>query len=101
MAGSSIDSPRKEAPRKTRSYKIVKRKWPQVARKAIVWLIPLELIGLVPILVLFGIAQPDLYRSKMWQIGFDNQLNSDPNMIIYAIANFQPQPNIPLIWSKV
>ena len=32
----------------------------------------LELVGLIPVLVLFGIAQPDLYRTKMWQIGFDN-----------------------------
>lgn len=100
MSASSIDSPRKEAPRRTKTYKIFKRKWPKVARKGIVYLMPLELLGLVPILVIFGIAQPDLYRTKMWQIGSDNHLNSNPNMIILAIANFKPPPSVPLIWSK-
>lgn len=59
-----------------------------------------ELAGLVPLLVIFGIAQPDLYRSKMWQIGYDNGLNSNPNMILYAYANHRPLPTVPLIWSK-
>lgn len=61
---------------------------------------PLELIGLIAVLVIFGIAQPDLYRTKMWQIGFDNGLNSNPNMILYAYANFKPLPKVPLIWSS-
>lgn len=59
-----------------------------------------ELIGLIPILVLFGIEQPDLYRSKFWQIGFDNKLNSNPNMILYAYANHRPLPKIPFVWSQ-
>ncbi len=41
----------------------------------------------MPMLVLFGISQPDLYRTKMWQVGFDNGFNSNPNMILYAYAN--------------
>ncbi|KAM3524408.1 hypothetical protein NHJ13051_000087 [Beauveria bassiana] len=83
-----------------RSYHILHRKWPKISRKATVWMMPLELIGLIAVLVIYGIAQPDLYRTKMWQIGFDNKLNSNPNMIIYAYANFTPLPNVPLIWSS-
>lgn len=86
--------------RSQRSYHVIHRKWPKVSRKGTVWLMPLELLGLIAVLVIFGIAQPDLYRTKMWQIGFDNKLNSNPNMILYAYANFQPLPNIPLIWSS-
>jgi hypothetical protein len=60
-----------------------------------------ELLGLVPILVLFGIAQPDMYRTKLWQIGYDNKFNSDPRMILYAYANHQPLPTVPLVWSQL
>lgn len=59
-----------------------------------------ELIGLIPALVIFGISQPNLYRTDMWQIGFDYKLNSNPNIVLYAYANHRPQPNLPLIWSK-
>lgn len=59
-----------------------------------------ELVGLVPALVIFGISQPDLYRTDMWKIGFENQLNSNPNMILYAYANHRPLPSVPLIWSR-
>lgn len=85
---------------KERSYRLVHRKWPTISRKATIWLMPLELAGLIAVLVIFGIAQPDLYRTKMWQIGFDNGLNSNPNMILYAYANFKPLPKVPLIWSS-
>lgn len=85
----------------TGSYRLVHRKWPAKARKAIGWMMPLELIGLIPALVIFGISQPDLYRTDMWQIGWDNRLNSNPNMILYAYANHRPLPQIPLIWSRV
>jgi len=60
----------------------------------------LELAGLIPMLVLFGIAQPDLYRTKLWQIGFDNHFNSNPNMILYAYANHRPLPTVPFVWSQ-
>jgi len=55
---------------------------------------------LIPLLVLFGISSPDLYRTTMWQVGYDNGFNSNPAVVIYAIANFQPPPNIPLVWSQ-
>lgn len=60
---------------------------------------PVELMVLVPILVIFGIAQPDMYRSDMWRIGFENELNSNPDMILYAYANYRPLPSVPFVWS--
>ncbi|KAH7320172.1 hypothetical protein B0I35DRAFT_408876 [Stachybotrys elegans] len=84
----------------TGSYHWVHRRWPRVSRKATLWLMPIELIGLIPLLVIFGIAQPDLYRTRMWQIGWDHRLNSNPAVILFAYANHTPQPNIPLIWSR-
>jgi hypothetical protein len=59
-----------------------------------------ELIGLVPILVIFGIAQPDLYRTDLWKIGYENKLNSNPNMVLYAYANYEPLPKVALVWSR-
>ena len=85
---------------RSRTYRPLHRKWPKPARKALWILMIFELIGLVPLLVVFGISQPDLYRSQMWKIGWDNRLNSNPDMIIYAIVNFEPVPAVPLVWSN-
>lgn len=82
------------------NYRLLHRRWPVKARKAVGWLMVFELIGLIPALVIFGISQPNLYRTDMWQIGFDYKLNSNPNIVLYAYANHRPQPNLPLIWSK-
>lgn len=60
----------------------------------------LELLGLIPLLVLFGIAQPDLYRTHLWQIGWEWRFNSNPAMILYAYANHRPLPTVPFVWSK-
>jgi len=86
--------------RRPEGYQPIHRKWPRAARRGTWYLMPLELLGLIPALVIFGISQPDLYRTDMWQIGFDNKLNSNPNMILYAYANYRPLPNVPLVWSK-
>jgi hypothetical protein len=80
-------------------YFLLYRKWK--VRKPMYYLMVFELIGLVPCLVLFGIEQPDLYRTKFWQIGFNEGLNSNPNMILYAYANHRPLPKIPLVWSPL
>ena len=80
------------------TYHIVHRTWR--VRKAMWILMALELAGLIPALVLFGIEQPDLYRTKFWQIGFDNKLNSNPAMILYAYANHRELPTIPFVWSQ-
>jgi hypothetical protein len=89
-----------KAPNWMGTYHPVHRRWPHVARMGTWWLMLFELAGLVPCLVIFGIAQPDLYRSDLWRIGFLNKLNSNPNMILYAYANHRPLPNIPLVWSR-
>lgn len=83
-----------------RTYRPFHRLWPKPAHRAIWWLMVLELMGVVPALVIYGISQPDLYRTKLWKIGFENKLNSNPNIILYAYANHQPQPDVALVWSR-
>lgn len=82
------------------NYRLLHRKWPAKARKAIWWLMGLELLGLVPILVIFGISQPDLYRTDLWRIGYLNGYNSNPNRVLYAYANYQPMPPVALVWTR-
>ena len=59
----------------------------------------LELPLSIAALALYGIAQPDLYRTRLWQEGANHGWNSSPNEIIYAYANYRPIPN-PLPWSQ-
>ncbi|KAJ4271601.1 hypothetical protein NW762_000305 [Fusarium torreyae] len=91
-----------DKPSRTKNYKILFRKWPRVSRKATWWLMPLELMGTVAALVIFGISQPNLYRTDMWQIGWEHDppLNSNPAMILYAYANHRPLPKVALIWTR-
>jgi len=70
-------------------------KWPKV----LLALFLVELAGTVAALALFGIADNNLYRTKMWQIGYDNGFNSSPNQILYAYANYRPIPKTPFVWS--
>ncbi|KAK1764824.1 hypothetical protein QBC33DRAFT_185116 [Phialemonium atrogriseum] len=80
------------------AYKIFRRKWR--VKRPIWFLVVMELAALVPLLVLFGIQRPDLYRTRFWNIGFDMKMNSNPNMILYAYANHRPLPTIPFVWSQ-
>ncbi|RAL68223.1 hypothetical protein DID88_008926 [Monilinia fructigena] len=80
------------------SSPIMKRKWR--FPKVIIWLNVIELAGTVAALVLIGIADPDLYRTNLWQIGYDHGFNSSPAQILYAYANYQPLPKIPFVWSQ-
>lgn len=84
---------------KNKTYRLIPRAWPRWQNRFNGWAMPVELAVLIALLVIFGIAQPDLYRTDMWQIGFDNKLNSNPNMVLYAYANYRPLPKVPLIWS--
>ena len=59
-----------------------------------------ELAGTVAVLAMFGIAEPNLYRTKMWQIGYDNKFNSSPKQILYAYANHRPIPKTPFVWTS-
>lgn len=54
----------------------------------------------VALLTLFGIADPNTYRTKMWQNGADQGFNSNPNEILYAYANYRPI-DPPLVWSQL
>jgi len=71
-------------------------KWPKV----LIALMVIELAGTVPALALFGIASPNLYRTKLWGIGSDNGFNSSPLQVLYAYANYRPIPKIPFVWSQ-
>ncbi|KAJ8066227.1 hypothetical protein OCU04_005311 [Sclerotinia nivalis] len=80
------------------SSPIMKRKWK--FPKVIIWLNVIELAGTIAALVMFGIADPDLYRTNLWQIGYDNGFNSSPAEILYAYANYRPLPKIAFVWSQ-
>ncbi|PQE15981.1 hypothetical protein CJF31_00008610 [Rutstroemia sp. NJR-2017a BVV2] len=80
------------------SSPILQRKWKYP--KWIIALNVLELAGTVAALTLFGIADPDLFRTRLWQIGYDNGFNSDPNEVIYAYANYRKIPKIAFVWSQ-
>jgi hypothetical protein len=59
-----------------------------------------ELAGTVAALVIFAISQPNLWRSELWQIGWDHRLNSNPAIILYAYANYKPLPHVALVWTR-
>ncbi|KAM3419446.1 hypothetical protein BST61_g5372 [Cercospora zeina] len=62
-------------------------------------LLILEFPLTVACLTLMGIAQPNRYRTKLWQNGFDKGLNSAPNSILYDYANWRPA-HVPIVWSS-
>ena len=66
--------------------------------KLMLALIILEAPFTIACLALFGIADPDTYRTKLWQNGADHGFNSKPSDILYLYANYKPV-HIPLIWS--
>ncbi|KAI1081895.1 hypothetical protein F5B20DRAFT_36826 [Whalleya microplaca] len=78
-------------------YRILHRQWQ--SKKAMYYTMIVELLGTVAVLVLFGIAQPDMYRTKLWQAGYELGFNSSPNVILFAYANYEPQPNLPFVWT--
>ncbi|EHA54324.1 hypothetical protein MGG_01229 [Pyricularia oryzae 70-15] len=82
-----------------KGYTVLRRKWK--SRKPIWALMLAELITMIPLLVLFGIAQPDTFRTLMWRIGYAEKLNSNPNIILYALANHEPIPKLPFVWSQL
>ncbi|KAI6352640.1 hypothetical protein MCOR25_009353 [Pyricularia grisea] len=82
-----------------KGYTVVRRKWK--SRKPIWALMVAELVTMIPLLVLFGIAQPDTFRTLMWRIGYAEKLNSNPNVVLYALANHEPIPRLPFVWSQL
>lgn len=89
------------APKPKMHYRIIGRRWPFKKTRYMWLLMFIELIVLIPNLVLHGLAHPDTWRTTMWEIGYENGWNSDPRMIIYAAANYRPEPTIPFVWSKL
>lgn len=59
----------------------------------------IEFLFTIGVLTLFGIADPDTYRTKLWQEGSDHGWNSNPNEILYSYANHNPM-STPLVWSS-
>jgi hypothetical protein len=81
------------------TYHVLHRRWP--VGKRVWWpLLMLELAVLIPLLVLFGVQQPDLFRTQFWRIGYNYGFNSNPNIVIFAMVNAQPLPSVPFVWSK-
>ncbi|KAF2173113.1 hypothetical protein M409DRAFT_17062 [Zasmidium cellare ATCC 36951] len=62
-------------------------------------LLILEFLLTVATLTLMGIADPNTYRTKLWQNGFDQGFNSSPNSILYYYANWLPA-KVPTVWSQ-
>ena len=58
-----------------------------------------ELIFTVPVLALFALADPNTYRTRLRQDGYDNGFNSNPLEVLYAYANHRELPKVPLVWS--
>ncbi|KAK0516075.1 hypothetical protein JMJ35_002109 [Cladonia borealis] len=75
----------------------VPRKWR--TPKLLLAMFIIEIPFCIAALALFGISQPDLYRTQFWQFGSDMGWNSNPNQLIYAYANYKPI-NAPLPWSQ-
>lgn len=59
----------------------------------------LEFFLTVAALTFFGIADPNTYRTKLWQNGANKGFNSDPSVVLYSFANYRPI-STPLVWSQ-
>ncbi|KAI0849645.1 hypothetical protein F5Y00DRAFT_235375 [Daldinia vernicosa] len=79
-------------------YKLLHRKW-RSTRGMYYMMIP-ELLGTVGALVVTALAQPDLYRTKLWKAGSELGFNSSPSVTLWAYANYEPLPKIPFVWSQ-
>ncbi|KAF4554199.1 Hypothetical protein D9617_5g070760 [Elsinoe fawcettii] len=76
---------------------LVARQWR--LPKVVLSFFGIELCLTVAALALFGIADPNLYRTKLWLDGALNGFNSHPEQVLYAYANHE-KPVIPLVWSQ-
>lgn len=76
----------------------VARRWK--TPKAVLGLFTIEFLLTIAALALFGIADPNTYRTRLWQDGADNGFNSNPNEILYSYANHRPM-KVPLVWSQL
>ncbi|KAF9876643.1 hypothetical protein CkaCkLH20_06051 [Colletotrichum karsti] len=79
-----------------------RRHKPPVCTKAyaLAALLCLESVVVIAALVLFGVAYPDRFRSRLWRNGGEEGWCSNPRLRIYFYANHEEPPEIPLIWSQ-
>ncbi|KAF4777571.1 hypothetical protein HER10_EVM0003930 [Colletotrichum scovillei] len=63
-------------------------------------LLCIEAVVVFAALVLFGVAYPDRFRSRLWRNGGEEGWCSNPRLRIYFYANHEEPPEIPLIWSQ-
>lgn len=61
----------------------------------------IEFFFTVAALTLYALAQPDLYRTRLWQDGADNGFNSSPSDALYDYANHDQAYKKPLVWSQL
>ncbi|KAM5354413.1 hypothetical protein ACJ41O_001062 [Fusarium nematophilum] len=50
--------------------------------------------------LLFGLAYPDRFRTRLWANGGEEGWNSNPNQRIYYYANHREPPEVPLLWTQ-
>lgn len=67
--------------------------------KVMYGLFAVEFLLVIATLTLFGIADPNTYRTKLWQNGADHGFNSDPKIILYSYANYRPIKT-PTVWNQ-
>ena len=68
--------------------------------KALLVLFAIELAVGVPILALYGIADPDLYRTRLLEEGAKNVWNSSPITVLYASYNYITI-KVPTPWNQL
>lgn len=75
------------------------RHWGKRSYLVMFGLIGAELALTVSLLALFGIADPDTYRTKLWRDGYLNGFNSSPSQPIFDLVNGGDYV-VPLVWSE-
>jgi hypothetical protein len=85
-------------PRGRMTFRLSLKRWRRPVFWTIIALVVLEFPVTVAALALFGIADPDTYRTNLWEDGFLNGFNSSPDGPLYAAANYESF-TIPIIWS--
>ncbi|KAM6525501.1 hypothetical protein FALCPG4_011040 [Fusarium falciforme] len=63
-------------------------------------LLLVELTIALMAVILFGLAYPDRFRSRLWENGGEEGWNSNPNTRIYFYANHRVPPEVPYLWQQ-
>lgn len=69
-------------------------------KRVMLGLCAFEFAPTIAALTLFGIADPDTYRTKLWQEGSNHGWNSDPFELVLAAANYKPI-KAPTPWNQL